>query len=812
MIGRTLGHYKILDRLGAGGMGVVWLAEDLALGRRVALKMLREDVAASPEKRARFEREARSVAALNHPNIVTLYSVEEADGVRFLAMEYVPGRTLDDLLRPGGLPIGDLLRIGDGIAAALDEAHRHGIVHRDLKPSNVLIGDDGRVKVVDFGLARSFASDPFLLGARPRETSLTQEGLAVGTLHYMSPEQLQNRPADPRTDLFALGIVLFEMATGEMPFGGESAAQVISAVLRDPPRSLRGAAERLPPQVADLIHALLAKEPDERPESAAAVRATLAAAQLMFRSETEALPAATGGAARRATSTPRKSAARRTPAKPARRLGLAAALASAAAAAVVAWSLARTSDAPPAAAPEPAAPTIAILPLRSYSGGADYFVDGMTDGLIAALARVEGVRVISRQSSMRYRSSDKLLRDVARELGADYLVEGSVSEEGGRLRLQATVMRPDPEQSVWAEVLERPAAEVFALHQEAALAISRAVDVEVVAPDAAAAPRVDPVLYDLLLRAQYASNLLTGPELHRSAALYRQALERDPRSAAAWAGLALDYGLLGFFDLPGEEAAREAEAAARRALELDDSLSEAHASLGFVLHLYRWDWAGAEGAYRRALELNPNDASSHHRLWALLALRGDWQEAERALATARRLDPLSVSIACNWGQHLALRGDFAGAERALRAALELEPSSAVVQMHLWWTYHVKGREAEAGRALVPGLRGFGFSEAADAAAAELPLRGYRAALAKAAEAAARHAAQTDTKAYTTAELYAAAGRPNEAIAWLRRGFVARAPEISWIVVSPLFDALRDRAEFRELLSALRLSAAGAPAG
>jgi len=806
MIGRTLGHYKILDRLGAGGMGVVWLAEDLALGRRVALKMLRDDVATSPEKRARFEREARSVAALNHPNIVTLYSVEEADGVRFLAMEYVPGRTLDDLLRPGGLPVGDLLRIGDGIAAALDEAHRHGIVHRDLKPSNVLIGDDGRVKVVDFGLARSFATGDSPLGDRLRQTSLTQEGLAVGTLHYMSPEQLQNRPVDQRTDLFALGIVLYEMATGEMPFGGESAAQVISAVLRDPPRSLHGAGGRLPPQVADLIQALLAKDPGERPASAAEVRATLAAAQLMFRSETEALPAASG-AARRAAAVPR------TPAKPARRLGLAIGLAVVAVAAVVAWSVARKPGASPAAAPASEAPTIAILPLRSYSGSPDYFVDGMTDGLIAALARVDGVRVISRQSSMRYRDSDKLLRDVARELGADFLVEGSVSETNGWLRLQATVMRPDPEQSVWAEALESPPTEVLALHQRAAFAIARAVEVDVDSATPVASPAaVDPALFDLLLRAQYASNLLTGPELHRSVALYRQALELDPRSAAAWAGLALDYGLLGFFDLPGDEAAREAENAARRALELDDARSDAHSSLGFVLHFYRWDWEGAERAYRRALELNPNDAPSHHRLWALLALRGRWEEAEAELEQARRLDPLSVSIACNTGQHLALRGDFASAEKAFARALELEPTSGLVQMHKWWTLHVQRRDAEAGAALVRGLRGFGFEEAAAAAAAELPRGGYRAALAVAAEAAARHAAESGTMAYTVAELYAAADRRDEAIAWLRRGFLARAPEMSWIVVAPLFDSLRDRPEFRELVSALRLPAAASPDG
>jgi serine/threonine-protein kinase len=286
MIGKTLGHYRIVDRLGAGGMGVVWLAEDLSLGRKVALKTLREELTASHEKRQRFEREARAVAALNHPNIVTLHSVEEDGGVRFLTMEYVEGRTLLQRIVPGGLPPSDLLRIGAEIADALAAAHAAGIVHRDLKPGNILLANDGRVKVVDFGLARASQGESGPLGFHSRQTSLTQDGIAIGTLNYMSPEQLTNRAVDHRADLFALGVVLFEMATGEMPFAGDSAAQLITSVMRDQARRIDEGQTKLPPQIVDLVDLLLAKAPEGRPDSAATVRDRLRAAIKLLDSDT----------------------------------------------------------------------------------------------------------------------------------------------------------------------------------------------------------------------------------------------------------------------------------------------------------------------------------------------------------------------------------------------------------------------------------------------------------------------------------------------------------------------------------------------
>jgi TolB-like protein/tetratricopeptide (TPR) repeat protein len=452
------------------------------------------------------------------------------------------------------------------------------------------------------------------------------------------------------------------------------------------------------------------------------------------------------------------------------------------------------------------APALAVLPLRNFSGDADYFVDGMTDALIGSLARVRGLRVISRQSVMRFRGSDRPLPEIARELGAEMLVEGTVSRVADRIRLQVKLLRAVPEETIWSDAFERPASEVLGLNAAVSNAIASAAGIER-RPDAAESvpmKSVDPNLYDRILRAQYASNQLTPESLERSVALYREVLADDPGSAAAWSGLAIDYGLLGFFTLPPLEASARAKEAAKKALELDESLSDAHAALGFVLHFYDWDWPKAEAAYRRALELNPNDASSHHRLWALLAMLGRWDESQRELDTASRLDPLSISISTNVGQNLALRGDFEGAIRALERALRLEPDYGIAANHLWSVYQELGRDPERGQLLVRGLRDMGFVKSADAAAAEIAKRGYAAGLKRAAQAMSEEASLTGTASYTVAELYAAAGEQDEALAWLRRGYLERGPEMSWIAVARAFFPLRSRPEYQELMRGLRL--------
>jgi TolB-like protein/Tfp pilus assembly protein PilF len=811
MIGRTLGHYRILDRLGAGGMGEVWLAEDQKLGRKVALKMLRAELTSSREKRLRFAPEARAAAALNHPNIVTLHAFEEEEGVRFLVLEYVEGRSLLARVVPGGLPPSELLRIGAEIADALAAAHAAGIVHRDLKPGNILLGKDGRVKVVDFGLARAVHGDAGPLGPDSRQTSLTRDGLALGTLNYMSPEQLANRPADHRSDLFALGVVLFELATGDMPFAGESAAQLISSVMRDRARRIDERQTKLPPQIVDLVDSLLAKEPAERPASAAVVRDRLREAAKLLDAETSGVSAAIVRAA----------AAVRVPGPPVPersgrgRRGL---LLGAAAAAVLLLALAlalrfRRADA--AAGPAPAGgalPALAVLPLGNFSGDPQYFVDGMTDGLIGALARLDSIRVISRQSAMHYKGSKKRLPEIAAELGVDLLVEGSLRRDGGDYRVQVQLFRTDPEQQVWSGSFARPGRDLPTLHVDVARAVASALHVQL-SPTAAerfeTVKSVDPEAYDAYLRARHLVDQ-GRPETVRSAkGHFERALALDPSFAPAHAGLAEVYGFLAlFFEDPVAHAGRQ-EAEARRALELDPGLAEAHALLGDNYRYFSWDWTGAEAAYRRALELGPNDARVRRMFWGLLASLGRLAEARREIETAIALDPLSAAAAGDLGYQGLFDRRWEEAERSFRRALELDPAFPYAHGGLWALYDLAGRDPERGEALRAWLAGVEERELLalhDALPAGTP---HREALRQLGRAAEQLAERRRVTLGLGAALLAAAGELDAAEAWLLRAHRERDPELVWLAMDPAWEPLRKRPAIVRVLGEMRLPG-GAP--
>jgi serine/threonine-protein kinase len=775
-------------------MGVVWLAEDLELGRRVALKTLREDVAASAEKRARFEREARAVAALNHPNIVTIYGVEQIEGTRVIAMEYVEGETLDDRIRVGGMPTGELLTVGTAIAAALAAAHERGIVHRDLKPGNVLVARDGRVKVVDFGLARAFRGDSSPLGHISGNTSLTQEGLAVGTLHYMSPEQLQNKPVDSRSDLFALGVVLYEMATGEMPFPGESAAQVISSMMRDTPRRLDGPVSRVPPAFAALVDALLQKEPAARPQSAVEVRETLAAIARMQASETAPMPS--WGASRPAPQAAGEVARRR-------RLlwGAAAAVAIAVAGAL---ALLGGLGGEPAT---PAVPTLAVLPLANYSGEPDYVIDGMTDGVINALARIDRLRVISRQSAMHYKGSAKRLPEIGRELGADYVLEGSLRREGDDLRIDAKLLRPDPESQLWSDSFVRPQDSVLALHADLARAVATAVHIGL-SPEASEGFRtvrsVVPAAYESYLRGRHLVEQGRPESIRQARNYFEEALRLDPSFAPAHAGLGRVYFYLAYlYGDPAENAARQEEQA-RLAIELDPDLAEAHVVLGDNLRYFQWDWQGAEREFRRGLELDPNNPRARRALWALLASLGRLEEARTHLEVARRVDPLAANSESDLGYQAVFEGELEAAERAFRRALELDPGYPYAHAGLWVIYDLQGRDPARKQSLRDFLDGVGQAEVV-AALDRLPVSAsYLEHVRLAAEGLEERSRTERVALGSVAALLVAAGEADRAEAWILRAYERRDPELVWLAMDPGWEKLRKRPRILKLLEAMKL--------
>ncbi|MEO7793626.1 MAG: protein kinase, partial [Thermoanaerobaculia bacterium] len=707
MIGSTLAHYRILAKLGEGGMGIVFLAEDERLHRKVALKTLPPALAEDPHRLARFEREVKSVATLNHPNIVTIYSVEEAEGKRFFTMEHVEGKTLSQLIPHEGLPLKAFLKIAVPLADALAAAHAKGIQHRDLKPGNVMVNSDGRVKVLDFGLAKLREHEVTdAMGFQP-QTTLTQEGLAIGTLAYMAPEQLRMQATDHRADLFSLGVVLYEMATGHCPFRGQSTAEVISAILRDQPARTYEKNDRIPPEIDAILHRCLEKEPARRIGTAVEVRDALAElsrevdlGHTMSRARKPESGAARIGKSRYA------------------RFAVAALAIVVLGAGGFAWRMrfqpssgARGVDSAALAAVK--VPALVVLPLSNFSDEPEYFVDGMTDALISALARIQGVRVISRQSAMHYKASKKLLPEIARELGVDYVVEGSIARVGERVRLNAQVVQADPETTLWSDSFERVAADVLALQNSFASAVAGAVHVELSPKEAtrmATARKVDPTVYQEYLQGRYFVDQGGPGSIEKARHSFEKAIALDPTFAPAHAGLADVYGWLAYLYAEPFVYAAKTEAAARRAIELDPDLSVPYALLGDVLRYYKWDWQGAEAAYRRALELGPNEPIARRYYWALLASLGRFAEAREQIDAAIRIDPLSAAAFADLAYLELFEGQVEPAERDFLHALELGPGLHWAHSGLWIIYGRAGREAEQVKALRGWLVGLGQAE------------------------------------------------------------------------------------------------------
>lgn len=797
LIGRTLGHFRVFGRLGSGGMGEVWLAEDLRLQRRVALKVLRQDLVDAPDKRARFEREAKAVAALNHPNIVTIYSIEEIEGLHLLCMEHVEGKPLDALIPAEGLPLKQLLMVAVQVADALVAAHAHGITHRDLKPGNVVVGVDGRVKVLDFGLAKLRSGVPALTDTPKRRAALTQEGALVGTLEYMSPEQLQSQPVDHRSDLFSFGTMLHEMATGKRPFRGESPAGVVASILHDELRR-RDDHGDVPAELAEVISRCLVKDVSERIGSAAEVRDRLARLKLALDSG-EAIAGVSllhrlGRRVRRR----------------ARTAPVVVVVALVAAGVAISWGLhGWLQNAPTTATQRNATeqpPSLVVLPLANFSADPEYFVDGMTDGLIGSLAQLGGLRVISRQSAMHYKGSDKRLPQIARELGVDYVVEGSLAHNGDRLRLRVRVVRGATEEQVWTDVFDYPATDVLALHNEVAGAIARALEVQPTPREdvrMASTDTVDPDTYEAYLLGNRWAGKFSVEDLRRAKAYFESAIGRDPSFAPAWAGLAEVLVQLAAYHSQTGSTFNEAEAAARRALQLDESLSRAWASLALIASS-RWRWREAERYVRRALEFDPSSAEAHRQYWLLLAPELRLSEAREEIETARSLDPLSARISSNLGVHYLFEGRFPEAERELHHALELDPDYDLSHGFLWALYAMQEKDPERGRELRAYVEAIGFPELLPEYDQVLRDRGYDAALDWVAVRLADEHWEAPVRIGYLAGLLAEAGRTEMALEALADGLERRVWEMRWISVIPDLRKLHGHPEFERIVDELGL--------
>jgi len=861
MLGKTISHYRILEKLGGGGMGVVYKAEDTKLGRLVALKFL-PDVAAGfsrpltdgalkgaatydPTALERFKREARAASALNHPGVCTIYEIGEQEGRPFIAMEYLEGQTLTHVLDVGArgarpteqgerrspLRTDEILDMGIQIADGLEAAHAKGIIHRDIKPANIFITTRGQAKILDFGLAKlspvgarhpDFAGtggvplqgrrgdeDVTATAVTAGDESLTSPGMLMGTVEYMSPEQVLAKEADARSDLFSFGLVLYEMATGRRAFAGDSMGMIFDAILHAAPVPPLRLNPELPPELERIVSKALEKGPGSRYQTAAELKADL-----------QRLKTETAGAvgmrlallwwARQAAALPRRWV-----------LALGAGALVACLAVLIGLNVGGLRDrlmtavgarhpdfAGTGGVPLPRIESLAVLPLANLSGDPEqeYFADGMTEELITNLAKISSLKVISRTSMMQYKGSKKPLPQIAKELNVDAIIEGSVLREGGQVRITAQLIQASTDQHLWAESYQRDLRGVLALQSEIASAIADKVRAAITPTERArlaSARTVNPEAYEAYLKGMQHWYKLTPQDLDTALEYFELALKKDPNYAPAYAGVASVWGgrvQMGY-TAPSEAGPKD-KAAALKAVALDDTLAEAHSSLASVNCFYEWDWAGAEVEFKRAIELNPNYPDARATYSHYLTIMKRPEEAMAQIQRALELDPFNAFFQAFYAIDLHIPGRYDEAIAQFHKALRTSPELPFAHWELSCIFFTKGLYEES----LAEVKAYyaGDREMEEALTQGYAQSGYRGAMRRAADIRAARSRKTYVLPCDVAMLYVWAGEKAQALAWLEKGLEVRDPNMPYVSVDPTYDTLRNTPRFQDLLRRMNL--------